>query len=202
MTDADLISRAREGDEPAFDALMKQHQEAVFRFAYLLLGDRDEADDLAQESFIRAFRMLNRFDLERPFRPWLLKITANLAANRRRAAGRYFAALRRWFVLTPASDPKVEQEAIQREETHALWEAVRRLAQPDQEVIYLRYFLELSEADSAEALGIAVGTVKSRLHRALARLRTEWGRTDNTIERQTTDNQSTLDQPPEKGGKE
>lgn len=198
MTDADLVRRARDGQEAAYDALMKQHQEAVFRFAYLLLGDRDEADDLAQETFIRAFRMLSRFDLERPLRPWLLKITANLAANRRRAAGRYVAALRRWFQMTPTAEPKVEQEAIQNEQTNTLWEAVRRLAQPDQEVIYLRYFLELSEADAAEALGVALGTVKSRLHRALARLRTEWVRTDNTI--QTHDPDQVADQTPPKGG--
>jgi RNA polymerase sigma-70 factor (ECF subfamily) len=189
LTDADLVRRAREGDDSAYDALMKQHQEAVFRFAYLLLGDRDEADDLAQETFIRAFRMLARFDLDRPFRPWVLKITANLAANRRRAAGRYMAALRRWFMQTPTSEPRVEQEAIQNEQTNNLWEAVRRLNQTDQEVIYLRYFLELSEADAADALGVAVGTVKSRLHRALARLRTEWTRTDNTIQTLPLDQQ-------------
>ena len=198
MTDADLVRRAREGDDAAFDALMKQHQEAVFRFAYLLLGDRDEADDLAQETFIRAFRMLFRFDLDRPLRPWLLKITANLAANRRRAAGRYVAALRRWFLMTPNSEPKIEQEVIQNEQTNKLWDAVRQLAQPDQEVIYLRYFLELSEADTADTLGIAVGTVKSRVHRALARLRTEWGRTDNTIQTHASD--QAADQPPPKGG--
>lgn len=196
MTNADLVRRAREGEDTAFDALMKQHQEAIFRFAYLLLGDKDEADDLAQETFIRAFRMLSRFDLERPLRPWLLKITANLAANRRRAAGRYVAALRRWFLMTPNVEPRVEQEAIQREQSNDLWEAVRRLGQTDQEVIYLRYFMELSEADTADALGVAVGTVKSRLHRALVRLRTEWTRTDNSIENHQSD------QPAQKGGSE
>lgn len=171
MTDSDLMARARRGDEAAWEALVRAHQEAAFRLAYLLLGDADDAEDVAQEAFIRAYRALDRFDVSRPLRPWLLRITANLARNRRRSMGRYFAALQRLLRAEPQAAFTVAQVSEAQQEARTLWQAVRRLNQAEQEVIYLRYFLELSEAETAAALEIAPGTVKSRLHRALQKLR-------------------------------
>lgn len=172
MSESNLVVQARRGDGPAWEALMAQHQEAVFRLAYLLLGDADEAKDVAQEAFIRAFHALNRFDLARPLRPWLLRITTNLAHNRRRARGRYWAAVQRLFWAAPESVTSApSDEPSSSGDAQTLWQAVQRLNQTDQEIIYLRYFLELSVAETAEAAGIAPGTVKSRLSRALDRLR-------------------------------
>lgn len=177
MTDAELVASARRGEAAGWENLVYQHQEAVFRLAYLLLGDSDDAQDVAQEAFIRAYQALDRFDASRPFRPWLLRIAANLARNRRRSLGRYLGALQRAFRSEPeaalggAAPGQVEAATLAQLEAQALWQAVRRLARPDQEVIYLRFFLELPEADMAAALGVAPGTVKSRLHRALKRLR-------------------------------
>jgi len=170
--EADLISRARAGEAAAWEALVHNHQERVFRLAYLMLADPDEAQDVAQDTFIRAYQHLNDFDDERPLQPWLLRIASNLARNRRRSIGRY------WFALQRLGRPDLEirrtteGSALNREGLEALWRAVRRLSEPDQRVIYLRYFLELSEAETAAALEVPPGTVKSRLHRALARLRT------------------------------
>ena len=172
MNESNLIDQACQGDEAAWSALVCQHQEAAFRLAYLLLGDADEAQDVAQEAFIRAFYALDRFDPARPLRPWLLTITANLARNKRRAIGRYLAALGRWLQEKPdLVGPNPQDEHLQQGETQALWQAVRCLSLADQEIIYLRYFLELSVAETAEVANIAPGTVKSRLHRALNRLR-------------------------------
>lgn len=167
----DLIERACNGDDFAFEQLVLEHQEAVFRLAYLFLGDAAEAEDAAQETFIRAHRVLSTFDVSRPLRPWLLRIVANLALNRRRAAGRYFAALRRWVFAVPEPSLHVEVESARLWEAQTLWEAVQRLNPKDQEVIYLRYFLELSVSETAQVLGVEDGTVKSRLSRALERLR-------------------------------
>jgi RNA polymerase sigma-70 factor (ECF subfamily) len=168
----DVVQRARQGNQAAWNTLVQEHQEGVFRLAYLLVGDADQAEDIAQEVFIRAFRMLHRFDPARPLRPWLLRITSNLARNHLRSVGRYLGALRR--LSQSDLDQKVasaEQEHWQRWEVQALWRAVRRLNVKDQQVIYLRYFLDLPLADVAETLGVPPGTVKSRLHRALERLR-------------------------------
>jgi RNA polymerase sigma-70 factor (ECF subfamily) len=170
MSESSWIAGARRGDQVAWEALMHEHQTAAFRLAYLLLGDADDAADTAQEAFIRAFRALDRFDTARPFRPWLLRITANLAHNRRRSVARYAAAVGRLIQSSP--QPGLAAGATDGgDEARALWQAVRRLGRNDQEVIYLRYFLDLPVAETAEALNVAPGTVKSRLHRALEHLR-------------------------------
>ncbi|MGE5603199.1 MAG: RNA polymerase sigma factor [Nitrososphaerales archaeon] len=169
MLDADTAARAYAGDPVAWDALVAEHQQDAFRLAYLYLGDAAEAEDVSQEAFVRAFRAFHRFDRSRPFRPWLLTIVANLARNRRRALGRYLAAWRRLAETT--SDRAATGGQAESWRSQALWQAVRRLSRQDQEVIYLRYYLELPESETASILQIAPGTVKSRLHRGLARLR-------------------------------
>lgn len=171
MDESTHISRVQTLDGRTWELLVVEHQEAVFRLAYLLLGDAHEAEDVAQETFLRAFNARERFDSTRPARPWLLRITADLASNRRRSLGRYLATLRRFGQAVPHITPDVSQSSQEQANARELWQAVRTLKQADQEVIYLRYFLELSEAELAQALGVAQGTVKSRLHRALSRLR-------------------------------
>jgi RNA polymerase sigma-70 factor (ECF subfamily) len=171
LSESELIDRARRKDEAAWETLVRDHQQAIFRLAYLLLADASEAEDVAQETFVRAFRALHTFDRERPLRPWLLRIAANLAHNRRRSVGRYLVALRRSLQSSPEPVTFIGERSGQQWETQTLWQAVRRLGAVEQEVVYLRYFLDLSEAEMAAALGIAPGTVKSRLHRALAKLR-------------------------------
>jgi len=171
LNELELISHARQGDEAAWEDLLRAHQEPAFRLAYLFLGDPDQAEDVVQEAFIRAFHALPRFDLTRPFRPWLLSITANLARNQLRSAGRYLATLRRFWQAEPAQTPHPEALAAQNWEADTLWKAVRRLEFADQQVIYYRYFLNLPVEETAAALNIAEGTVKSRLHRAVTRLR-------------------------------
>ena len=171
MDEAELIQRAARGESAAWEPLMLAHQGPVFRLAYLFLGDPDDADDVAQETFLRAWNHLSRFDSARPLRPWLLSIAANLARNRQRSAGRYLAALTRGFRAKPVAETSAEEEGIQRLDADGLWKAVQRLRADDQQVIYLRFFLELSTGEAAQALNVAEGTVKSRLSRALTRLR-------------------------------
>jgi RNA polymerase sigma-70 factor (ECF subfamily) len=171
VDESTLIRRAANGDAAAWEPLVLAHQEAVFRLSYLLLGDPDEAEDVAQETFLRAWNHLRRFDATRPLRPWLLHIASNLASNRRRSAGRYVSALMRAFRSEPAASASLEEKSARQMEASDLWKAVRNLGMPDQQVIYLRYFLELSVAETAQALDVPEGTVKSRLSRALERLR-------------------------------
>jgi RNA polymerase sigma-70 factor (ECF subfamily) len=149
------------------------HQEAAFRLAYLIVRDPADAEDVAQDAFVRAFLALDKFELGRPFQPWLMSITVNLARNRLRSLGRYLNNLRR---LTQQEPKPVQMhgygEDLQaRQQADLLWRAVQRLNRKGQEVVYLRYFLDMSEAEMAETLDIAPGTVKSRLHRALKQLR-------------------------------
>jgi RNA polymerase sigma-70 factor (ECF subfamily) len=150
---------------------MRRYEEPVFRLAYLILGDPDDAQDVAQDTFIRAYRHLPRFDAARPLRPWLLQIARNLARNRQRSFNRYLAALSRALITSPQTESSAESEHIQQGETRALWQAIRQLDRQDQEIIYLRYFLNCSVDETASTLDIQPGTVKSRLSRALQRLR-------------------------------
>lgn len=169
MTEAQQIRLARQGNQAAWEALMRAHQEPVFRLAYLLLGDPDEAEDVAQETFVRAYRALEGFDSERPLRPWLLRIASNLSHNRHRSLGRYLATLTRFARQDPDG---IKQTTFKPDdESQLLWQAVKQMAKPFQEVIYLRYFLDMSENEMVEALDVPPGTVKSRLHRALSKLR-------------------------------
>jgi RNA polymerase sigma factor (sigma-70 family) len=170
LEESTLVRQAANGDAMAWEPLVLAHQEAVFRLSYLLLGDPDDAEDVAQETFLRAWKNLKRFDLTRPLRPWLLSIASNLASNRRRSAGRYFAALTRAFRDEPVSTT-IEEKSSQRMRADDLWKAVQTLNVSDQQIVYLRYFLDLSVAETAEVLQVAEGTVKSRLSRALEKLR-------------------------------
>jgi RNA polymerase sigma-70 factor (ECF subfamily) len=100
-----------------------------------------------------------------------LSIAANLSRNRRRSAGRYLNALSRAFRLEPQTSPNVEERSELDQDSYQLWKAVRQLSTDDQQVIYLRFFLDFSVAEAAQTLDVAEGTVKSRLNRALGRLR-------------------------------
>jgi RNA polymerase sigma-70 factor (ECF subfamily) len=135
--------------------------------AYLHLSDAAEAEDVAQECFVRAYRNLRRFDAERPLRPWLLRIASNLASNKRRSAGRYWAALQRAAREQPLVQAGPEKAG---DEANELWTAVKRLPAKMQSVLYLRYFLDLSVEETAAAMEQPAGTVKSQTHRALASL--------------------------------
>jgi RNA polymerase sigma factor (sigma-70 family) len=175
VTDADLIARARAGDDRAFGMLVARHQTVAFRTAYVICGQAADAEDATQDAFIKARAAMARFREGAAFRPWLLTIVANEARNRRRAAGRRHALAGRAAAAedTRAPVPLPEAEALAGDDRRELAAALRRLGPDHREVIVLRYILDLSEAECAAALNCRQGTVKSRLSRALTRLRTE-----------------------------
>ena len=169
-----LVELARRGDPDAFETLVLAYQSLAFRTAFLIAGDAADAEEAAQDGFVKAHRALRRFRSGEPFRPWLLTIVANEARNRRRTRGRRAVlALRAATAVpgAPAEDP--EEAALATERRQRLLTAVERLRDDDRDVLACRYFLDLSETETAAALGIARGTVKSRTHRALARLQEE-----------------------------
>lgn len=172
--EGDLIERARHGDVSAFESLVRAHQAIAFRTAWVASGGADDAEDAAQEGFMKAFAALPRFRADAPFRPWLLAIVANEARNRRRSANRREAlALRAPEAAAGAAafEPSPEDVILATERRTALLEALQRLSDADREMISYRFLLELSEAETAAALDIPVGTAKSRLSRAMDRLR-------------------------------
>ena len=156
---------------------MQAYQGIAFRTAYLIVGSAAEAEDSAQEGFVKAFYALRRFRPGAPFRPWILQIVANEARNRRRSAGRRAALVMRSAADAPLGDaaPSPEAAILSGEQHEELLAAVNGLREEDRLVIACRYFLELSEEETAATLGWKRGTVKSRLSRALERLRAQMG---------------------------
>jgi RNA polymerase sigma factor (sigma-70 family) len=157
--DAELVERSKNGDQDAYAELVTRYQAIAARTAYVITGTAADAEDVAQDAFVKAFYALDRFRSGYPFRPWLLRIVANEAINRRKAAGR-----------RPTVGLSVVEDRA-RERRELVLDALRRMREEDRLVIAYRYFFDLSEIEMAEALGVARGTVKSRLSRALARLR-------------------------------
>jgi RNA polymerase sigma-70 factor (ECF subfamily) len=176
LDDAQLVERARHGNIEAYEELVQRHSSIAHRTAALFAGPA-EADDATQEAFVKAYRALDRFRPGAEFRPWLLRIVANEAKNRRRSAVRRSDLAVRAATGRPSGDaaPSPEEAALREERREALLAAVGRLPEKDRAVVACRYFLDLSEAETSEVLGWPRGSVKSRLSRALDRLRLDLG---------------------------
>jgi RNA polymerase sigma factor (sigma-70 family) len=177
-SEADLVERARRGDGDAYDQLVRAHQDIAFRTAWLVAGSSADAEDAAQEAFVKGWRAMGRFRPGAPFRPWLLAIVANEARNRRRSAGRREALVLRAAAQRRPSDGAAsppEAAVLRGERRDTLLAALERLSDDDRAVLGCRHLLGLGEDETAAALGLRRGTVKSRTSRALVRLRAELG---------------------------
>ena len=163
--DRDLILRTRRGEADAFGELVRRYQVAVFNVCYRLLGERREAEDMAQEAFIRAYGRLESYDLDRPFGPWMRRVAANVCINR--------------FESLPASQPVLDEErdpddpaqrpepvAEQRDEADHLRRVLLSLPTHYRAVLELRHYQELSYEEMAETLQLPLSDVKSHLFRA------------------------------------
>ncbi len=175
LEETELVERARHGDVAAYETLVRRYQNLAVRTAYVITGQAADAQDAAQEAFVKAYYSMGRFREGAAFRPWLLRIVANEAINRRRATRRKAALALRVAESRPSADaaPSPEAAALAHEVRSELVSALSRLREEDRLVIAYRYFFDLSEAEMADALGCARGTVKSRLSRALKRLQRE-----------------------------
>lgn len=173
LEEEELVERARNGDVSAYEQLVRTYQDVAARTAYVISGGAADAQDAAQEAFVKAYYSLGRFRAGAPFRPWLLRIVANEAINRRRSARRQMGLALRAAEgrLQDDAVPSPEGAALAQDERGRLVAAMNRLRPEDRLVIAYRYWFDLSEAEMADALGCARGTVKSRLSRALSRLR-------------------------------
>lgn len=154
---------------------MRAHQGIAFRTAYVIARDAADAEEAVQDGFVKAYRALARFRRGAPFRPWLLQIVANEARNRRRSAGRRASLALRAAVEARPGDavPSPEAALLGQERRAELVDAVNGLRDDERDVIACRFFLGLTEEETAQTLDVKLGTVKSRTARALERLREE-----------------------------
>ena len=174
----DLIRAAQKGDAAAFAELVRRYQRAVYRTAYALTRNAADADDLAQEAFVRAYRALGRFRPDEPLHPWLSRIVTNLAFSLFRSRKRrpetplepLLESGRQWSV-----DDDPAQAAEDQQRRQHMQNAFAELKPEHQAVLTLRVVQDLSYEEMAKTLGVPVGTVMSRLSRARSELKARLG---------------------------
>jgi RNA polymerase sigma-70 factor (ECF subfamily) len=169
------VLRAQHGDSRAYEELVRPHEEIAFRVAYVITRNAADAEDAVQDALVKAWRALGRFRAGEPLRPWLLQIAANEARNRRRSAGRRDRLALAAASLSGEAAPSPEDAALDSAQRERLLAALDELPADARDVLACRYLLDLSEEETAAALDLARGTVKSRTSRALDRLKEAYG---------------------------
>ena len=178
MTEAEAIRLCQEGSPDAFRHLVEQHQNTLYGTAVLMTGNRAVAEEHVQEAFLSAWRAIRQFRRGRPFKPWIVRILVNRIVSSRRRSRVPTAPLEDAERVTGPAD--VLESAMSAELRDEVQAALDRLSPQHYRVVVLRYFAELSLREIAEAIGVREGTVKSRLSRALSRLKEELAETCDT----------------------
>jgi RNA polymerase sigma-70 factor (ECF subfamily) len=180
MADAELIARAAEGDSSAFQLLVEQHRSMVYRVAYQFAGNHYDAEDIAQDVFIKVYRSLSRFRQDSQFTSWIYRIAMNACIDHRRrqlsagtapSGARFNEDAEQQMVNTPEDGPGPETTAYAGELGCVLETAIGRLPHGQRIVFIMRHYEGLKLGEIASALGLAEGTVKRQLHAAVHRLR-------------------------------
>jgi RNA polymerase sigma-70 factor (ECF subfamily) len=174
--DTDLVSRAAGGDASAFQALVERHRSMVYRVAYQFAGNHHDAEDIAQEVFIKVYRSLERFRQEAQLSSWLYRIVMNACIDHRRrhapaGSAPFGEEAEHKMLNTPEETPGPEQRAYAGELGAVLEAAIGELPRGQRLVFIMRHHQGLKLCEIAEALGLAEGTVKRQLHAAVHRLR-------------------------------
>jgi RNA polymerase sigma-70 factor (ECF subfamily) len=166
VDERDLLVAILNGDSAAFDRLVETYQVPVYNLAYRMVGRPEDAEDIAQEAFVRAYTKLHTFDLEKKFSSWLLAITSHLCIDHLRRKKAVFLEDQDYAEWMGNSQEAPELLALQEEQKEELRKLLSSLPPKYRHILALRYFNELSYAEIEEITGLAEGTVKTRLHRA------------------------------------
>jgi RNA polymerase sigma-70 factor (ECF subfamily) len=173
------VLQAQKGSDEAFTRLVEAYQTHVYNLCYRMLGEPQAAEDAAQETFLRAYQHLHRYDQKRPFATWLLAIAAHYCIDRMRRRKLLTSSLdedeeHNGFELPDADAPNPEAELLRGEQRERVQTMLAGLDTVDRAAIVLRYWNDSSEAEIAETLNLTVSAVKSRLHRARRELAGLW----------------------------
>jgi RNA polymerase sigma-70 factor (ECF subfamily) len=172
-SETEWIIDAQAGDDEAFTNLVTQYQNPVYNLCYRMLGNPQEAEDAAQESFWRAYQAIRRYDNSRPFATWLLSITAHYCIDQQRKRRLPSLDIEDWMEeILPDNQPSPERLASQNQQYQALHRLLTELNPQDRAAIILRYWYEFSEEEISQTLKMSGSAVKSRLHRARLKLAT------------------------------
>lgn len=174
------VLQAQQGNDEAFTRLVEEYQTHVYNLCYRMLGDPEAAEDAAQETFLRAYQNLHRYDRSRSFATWLLSIGAHYCIDRLRRRKLSMFSIDEensdgtTFEIADANSPDPEGESVKREERDRLHLLLKNLDATDRAAVVMRYWHDASEVEIAEALNLTVSAVKSRLHRARRAMAGMW----------------------------
>lgn len=174
------VFQAQQGNDEAFTKLVEEHQTHVYNLCYRMLGEPEAAEDAAQETFLRAYQNLHRYDRSRSFATWLLSIGAHYCIDRlRRRKLSVFSIDEEKddgtsFEIPDTASPDPEAESVKRGDRDRLHVLLKDLDETDRAAIILRYWHDYSEIEIADSLNLTVSAVKSRLHRARRALAGMW----------------------------
>ena len=171
MTDEEAIRLCQDGDRDAFRHLVERYKDTLYGTAFLMTGDRAVAEEQVQEALLSAWRGIRRFETGRPFKPWVVRILVNGVVSQRRGRSVSVAPLDEADREDDSSD--VVESVMASARRQMVRNALARLSPQHRQVVVLRYFADLTVPEVALSVGVREGTVKSRLHRALGRLREE-----------------------------
>ncbi len=165
------IAQAQKGSDEAFTQLVEAYQTHVYNLCYRMLGEAEAAEDASQETFLRAYQHIHRYDRKRPFGTWLLSIAAHYCIDRLRRRKFSMTSIDQdeeegGFELPDRDTPSPELEAIYGEQKQQMQHMLKRLDSVDRAAVIMRYWNDCSEVEIAENLNLTVSAVKSRLHRA------------------------------------
>jgi RNA polymerase sigma-70 factor (ECF subfamily) len=173
--EAKWLARAQRGDDEAFSRLVEVYQRPVYNLCYRMLGNAGDAEDAAQETFIRAYKAIKRYDPSRKFSTWLLSIASNYCIDQhRRRKLPTFSYDSLPVPDIPDKKPTLEMDFTQAEMSDKIMELLETLNDKDRSAVVMRYWYDYSYDEIAQTLSMTVSAVKSRLHRARRELAGEW----------------------------
>jgi len=187
------VLQAQQGSDEAFARLVEEHQTHVYNLCYRMLGEPETAEDAAQETFLRAYQNLYRYDRKRSFVTWLLSIAAHYCIDRlRRRKLPVFSIDEEnddgtTFEIVDAASPDPEAESVKREDRERLQILLKGLDETDRAAVIMRYWYDFSEIEIAESLSLTVSAVKSRLHRSRRALAGMWQEDEQSSPRTRTE---------------
>jgi RNA polymerase sigma-70 factor (ECF subfamily) len=174
-TSPEWLPQALKGDPDAFGLVVEEFQRPVFNLCYRMLGDPDEAEDAAQETFLRAYNGLRSYDSNRSFSTWLLSIAAHYCIDQIRRRRLVLLSMDQIPTLDPP-DPQLGPEAAtsRAEEQRRIQALLNTLGPQDRAAVIMLYWYDMSYEEIADATGLTVSAIKSRLHRARRDLASQW----------------------------
>ena len=183
-SEAQWLVKAQQGDSQAFSRLVETYQRPVYNLCYRMLGNAEDAEDAAQETFLRTYKSLRRYDDSRPFATWLLSIAAHYCIDQLRRKNPATRSIDEMVVPdVPDPSPDMDSRLSRKQEQQRIRAVLETLDPTDRAAVVMYYWYDYSYEEICQELGLSMSAVKSRLHRARKAMATRWSETQASPDR-------------------